>query len=153
MATRLARSCQYQCVCKSLSKLFHNVLDIGPVSLSHSLDLGKAPTNGKWYLALPWARSCQCQCVCEISFSQNMPYGSGDMGNFHFFTIWISTQPRLMENCIWQSPGLDLSVSMCMQTFIKIFHTVQEIGPVSLFQNLDLDKCEISSKHSMRFKR
>ena len=27
---------------------------------------------------------------------------------------------------------------MCMQTFITTFHSVQEIGPLSLFQNLDL---------------
>ena len=31
-----------------------------------------------------------------------------------------------------------MSISMCMQSFITIFHLVQEIGPVSLFQNLEL---------------
>ena len=36
--------------------------------------------------------------------------------------------------------GYILSISMCMQTFITIFHSVQEIGPFSLFQNLDLAK-------------
>ena len=29
---------------------------------------------------------------------------------------------------------------MCMQNFITIFHSVQEIGPFSLFQNLELGK-------------
>ena len=29
---------------------------------------------------------------------------------------------------------------MCMQNFITIFHSVQEIGPFSLFQNLELSK-------------
>ena len=29
---------------------------------------------------------------------------------------------------------------MCMQNFITIFHSVQDIGPFSLFQNLELDK-------------
>ena len=29
---------------------------------------------------------------------------------------------------------------MCMQNFIKIFHSVQEIGQLSLFQNLELGK-------------
>ena len=33
-----------------------------------------------------------------------------------------------------------LSISMCMQNFIKIFHSVQEIAPLSLFQNLELGK-------------
>ena len=29
---------------------------------------------------------------------------------------------------------------MCMQNFIILFHSVQEIGPFSLFQNLELGK-------------
>ena len=36
--------------------------------------------------------------------------------------------------------GYILSISMCMQNFITIFFTVQEIGPFSLFQNLELGK-------------
>ena len=33
-----------------------------------------------------------------------------------------------------------MSISMCMQNFIIIFHSVQEIRPFSLFQNLELVK-------------
>ena len=33
---------------------------------------------------------------------------------------------------------------MCMQNFITIFHSVQEIGPFSLFQNLEPMKNDIS---------
>ena len=33
-----------------------------------------------------------------------------------------------------------MSISMCMQNFIIIFNSVQEIGPFSLFQNLELGK-------------
>ena len=36
--------------------------------------------------------------------------------------------------------GYVLSISMCMQKFITIFFTVLEIGPFSLFQNLELGK-------------
>ena len=36
--------------------------------------------------------------------------------------------------------GYILSISMCMQNFITIFFTVQEIEPFSLFQNLKLGK-------------
>ena len=36
--------------------------------------------------------------------------------------------------------GYIMSISMCMQNFITIFHSVQEIGPFSLFQNFN-DKC------------
>ena len=35
---------------------------------------------------------------------------------------------------------------MCMQNFITIFHSVQEIGPFSLFQNLELGKASIDDK-------
>ena len=71
--------------------------------------------------------------------------------------------------------GYILSIPMCMQNFITIFHSVQEIGPFSLFQNLNLGKtstnpkchltislatssqyqcvCKISSQHSSQFKR
>ena len=33
---------------------------------------------------------------------------------------------------------------MCMQNFITIFHSVQEIGPFSPFQNLELGKNDIA---------
>ena len=68
-----------------------------------------------------------------------------------------------------------LSIPMCMQNFITIFHSVQEIRPLSLFQNLALGKastddkchfaipwarfcqyqcvCKILSKYSSQFKR
>ena len=36
--------------------------------------------------------------------------------------------------------GYIMSTSMCMQNFITIFHSVQEIGPFSLFHNLELGK-------------
>ena len=35
---------------------------------------------------------------------------------------------------------------MCMQNFITIFHSVQEIGPFSLFQNLELGKASTDEK-------
>ena len=39
-----------------------------------------------------------------------------------------------------------MSISMCMQNFITIFHSVQEIGPFSFFQNLDLGKAASDEK-------
>ena len=42
--------------------------------------------------------------------------------------------------------GYILSVSMCMQNFITIFFTVQEIGPFLHFQNLELDKASTDKK-------
>ena len=42
--------------------------------------------------------------------------------------------------------GYILSISMCMQNFITIFHTVQEIAPLSLPQNLELGKASADEK-------
>ena len=39
-----------------------------------------------------------------------------------------------------------LSIPMCMQNFIIIFHSVQEIGPFSFFQNLALGKASTDDK-------
>ena len=39
-----------------------------------------------------------------------------------------------------------MSISMCMQNFITIFLTVQEIAPLSLFQNLKLGKASTDKK-------
>ena len=42
--------------------------------------------------------------------------------------------------------GYILSISMFTQQFIKIFHSVYEIGPFSLFQNLALGKASTDDK-------
>ena len=42
--------------------------------------------------------------------------------------------------------GYILSISMCMQNFITIFHSVQEIALLSLFQNLELGKASTDEK-------
>ena len=43
--------------------------------------------------------------------------------------------------------GYIMSIPMCMQNFIIIFHSVQEIGPFSLFQNLELGKASTDEKY------
>ena len=45
--------------------------------------------------------------------------------------------------------GCSLSILMCLQNFITIFFTVQEIGPFLLFQNLALGKAS-TDKMSVR---
>ena len=42
--------------------------------------------------------------------------------------------------------GFIISISMCMQNFITISHSVQEIGSFSLFQNLELGKVSTDEK-------
>ena len=40
-----------------------------------------------------------------------------------------------------------MSISMCMQNFITKFNSVQEIGPFSLFQNLELGKASTDEQY------
>ena len=42
--------------------------------------------------------------------------------------------------------GYIVSISMCMHNFFTMFHSVLEIGPFSLFQNLDLGKASTDEK-------
>ena len=72
-----ATSCQYQCVCKILSKYskrfksyrhFSTMFTNKPASKSlfQNLNLGNASANPKLHLTISWAISCQYQCVCKI---------------------------------------------------------------------------------------
>ena len=67
--------------------------------------------------------------------------------NFHCFQ---KSEPR--QNLDQSQMSFDylmdfiMSVSMCMQDFIKIFHSVQEIGPLSLLQNMELGKASTDEK-------
>ena len=72
-------------------------------------------------------------------FYQNIP---NDLRvKFHFFS---ENEPRQNLDQFLMSfdnlMGYILPIQMCMQNFITIFYSVQEIGPFSLFQNLGLGK-------------
>ena len=100
-------------------------------------------------------------------------------GHFAIVSLFSELEPRqklnqsqvLFDNLI----GYILSISRCMQNFITIFHSVQDIAPLSLFsefgarQSLDQKKCHFAifwarscqyrclrnslSKYSTQFKR
>ena len=128
-------------------KIFHSVQEIRPFSLFQNLALGKGSTDDKFHFAIVSLFS-EFEPRQKLSQSQ-MPF----------------------DNLM----GYILSISMCMQNFITIFHSVQEIAPLSLFQNLELgnastnEKCHFaiswarsyqyqclrnnSSKYSTQFKR
>ena len=96
-------------------------------------------------------------------------------GHFHFFRIWSSAKPRPMKNVISQCLGLDLVNINVYAKVYQIFHSIQEIGLFSLFQNLSLGNasanprwyltiswatacqyqcvCKILSQYSIQFKR
>ena len=93
-------------------KIFHSVQEIRPFSLFQNLLLGKASTDDKCHFAI----------VSRVS----------------------EFEPRQKLNQFQMSfdklMGYILSISMCMQKFITIIHSVQEITPLSMFQNLELGK-------------
>ena len=43
------------------------------------------------------------------------------MDSYYVFTVWTSTKPRLMENGIWQSSGLDL---VNINVFMKVHQNI-----------------------------
>ena len=65
-------------------------------------------------------------------------------------TFFSEIEPRQKLNQSQMSfdnlMGYIMSISMCMQIFITIFHSVHEIAPCSHFQNLDLGKTSTNEK-------
>ena len=99
-------------------KIFHSVQEIRPFSLFQNLALGKASTDDK------------CHFAIVSRFSEFEPRQKLNQSQMSFDKIM----------------GYILSISMCMENFITIFHSVQEIAPLSLFQNLELGKASTNKK-------
>ena len=100
-------------------KIFHSVQEIGLFSLFQNLALGKASTDDK------------CHFAIVLLFSEFEPRQK------------LNQSHRSVDNLM----GYILSISMCRQNFIIIFHSVQEIAPLSLFQNLELSKTSTDKKY------
>ena len=82
----------------------------------------------------------------NATFYQNIMHCSKVRTSFIFVDFWPRQSLDQWEMRFGTILGKSLSLSMRMQTFIKIFQTVQEIGPVSLFPNLDLGKAWTNDK-------
>ena len=85
-------------------KIFHSVQEIRPFSFFQNLSLGKASTDDK------------CHFAIVSLFSEFEPRQKFNQSQVSF------------DNLL----GYILSISMCMQNFIIIFNSVQEIAPLSL---------------------
>ena len=98
--------------------IFHSVQEIRPFSLFQNLALGKASTDDKCHFAI----------VSLFSESE----------------LWqkLNQSQMSVDNLM----GYILSISMCMQNVTTIFHSFQEIAPLSLFQNLELGKASTNEK-------
>ena len=98
--------------------IFHSVQEVRPFSLFQNFALGKASTDDK------------CHFAIVSLFSEFEPRQKLNQSQMSFDNLM----------------GYILSISMCMQNFITIFHSVQEIAPLSLFQNLELGKASTNEK-------
>ena len=85
--------------------IFHSVQEIWPFSFFQHLALGKASTDDK------------CHFAIVSLFSEFEPRQKLNQSQMSFDNLM----------------GYNLSISMCVQNFITIFHSVQEIAPLSLF--------------------
>ena len=100
-------------------KIFHSAQEIRPFSLFQNLALCKAPTDAK------------CHFAIVSFFSEFEPREK-------------LNQPQMSFDNLM---GYILSIAMCMQNFITIFHSVQKMAPISLFQNLELGKASTDGKY------
>ena len=80
----------------------------------------------------------------SAKFYQNIPNGLREISLFSEFEPRQNLEQSQMS--FDYLVGYIMSISMCMQNFITIFHSVQEIGPFSLFQNLELGKASTDEK-------
>ena len=105
--------------------------------------LGKASTDDKCHFAIPWVRSCQYQCVAKLY--QNILNGLKVKNSLfsEFEPRQNLDQSQMLFDYLM---GYIMSISMCVQNFITTFHSVQEIVPFSLFQNMELGKASTDEK-------
>ena len=130
---------------QNVIKIYQTVQGIGPVSLFFRIWTSTKPrpkTNIIWQSH--WLHLVNINVY--VKFHHNILYSSRDRVIFTFFTIWSSAKPRPIKMSVRNVLGKILSISMFTQKFIKIFHSVQEIEPFSLFQNLALGKASTDDK-------
>ena len=142
-------NCIWQSLCLDLvninmcAKFYQDIQTYGQFHIFlQNLNLGKASTNDKWHLTIPWARSCQYQCVCNISSQYSTQVKR--LGHFHIFRIWSSAKPWQMTNVILQSLGIDhVNINVCIFFYQNIPKCLRVMG---IFRNLSGEKnlCKLS---------
>ena len=141
-----ARSCQYQCLRKSLSKYSTQFKRQGHF---HFFRIWRsAKPRGMINVILQFLGLDLFNTKLSAKFYQN--FSNGLRVNFHYFQNLnlgkISTNPKCHLTISWAT---SCQIPMCMQTFITIFHTSTDraIFTFSEFgarQNLDRRKNDIS---------
>ena len=101
-----------------------------------NLDPGKASTEDTWHLEIPSVGSCQYQCVYKTFIQMFLMVQE----LWAIFTFLQFGNRQSLDQWTMIFCNNILSISTGMRNFTNVFHKVQEIGSVSLFQNLDLGK-------------
>ena len=135
--------------------IFHSVQEIGPFSLFQNLELGETRSMKNDISQSLGLDLVNINVYAEVY--QNIPLSSRDKAIFTFQNLELGKastddkchfaivsfffskfEPRQKLNQFQMSfdhlMGYILSISMCMQNFITIFHSVQELAPLSLFR-------------------
>ena len=98
--------------------IFHSVQEIMPFSLFQNLELGKASTDDK------------CHFAIVSLFSEFKPRQKLNQSQMSFDNLM----------------GYILTIPMSIQYFVTIFHSVQEIAPLSLFAEFGVNKASTNEK-------
>ena len=126
-------------------KIFHSVQEIGPSSLFQNLALGKASTDDKFHVAIPWVRTFNIKLSAK--FYQNIPNGLSVKYQFFFFRIWTSAKPRPIPNVIWQFHGLHF---VNTNVYANFHHNIplssRDRAVFIFFQNYELGKTSTEEK-------
>ena len=118
------------------------------ISQSLGLDLDNINVYAEVYQNIPLSSRDKA-----IFIFQNLALGKAstdDKCHFTIVSLFSEFEPRQKLN--QSQVSFDnlmryiLSISMCMQNFITLFYSVQEIAPLSLFQNLVLGKASTDEK-------
>ena len=127
---------------QSFITIFHSVKEIGP--FSHLRIWRSAKPQLMINVILQFLELDLVNINVCAKFCQTIPNGLRDKSIFSEF------EPRQNLDQFQMSfdylIGYIMSMSMYMQSFMTIFHSVQEIGPFSLFQNLELAKASTDEK-------
>ena len=111
------------------------------------LDLVNINVSAKFYQNIPNGLRVKFHCFQNLALGKA---STDDKCHFAIVSLFSEFEPRQKRNQSQMSfdylMGYIMSISMCMQNFIIIFYSVQEIGPFSLFQNLELGKASTDEK-------
>ena len=127
-----ARSCQYQCLRNSLSKYSTQFKRQGHFHFFRIWRSAKPRTMINAILQFLELELVNINLTAKCY--QNIPNDLKEISLFSEFEPRQNLDRSQMSFAYFM--GYIMSISMCMQNFIIIFHSVQEIGPFSFFQNL-----------------